>query len=261
MAEPEVAYNIESLQSFYDGLQSLDCSGDEKLDKFLGMLKDGTPFALSRMNDGEMSAFTIPLGQRFGRTAHTATSENLVKKFEEVLQHEQENYWIGLVCPECCSHLNAIAKKYVREDYPFQTTATALTNRNWCKFITSFSDVLHGKTVHWVGSSDQNLDMFQEIFNIELSDILTIPAIDGWLEYSNINDYCQKYDDGDVVLMSCGPISRILVKEWFEKRPNVSFVGVGSIFDPFTKNVWHACHRGWLRTGTNETQTCKGCNP
>jgi|TARA_R110000824_G_scaffold111145_1_gene259474 hypothetical protein len=261
MAQPEFDYTEENFKKFYKDLKETKfIMGDDECDVFLDMLHHKIPFALTRMNDGEMSSFVRPDGQRFGRTQHTVVDENLRERFREVLSHEQKNYWIGLVCSECFPELYEKSKEYVRDDYEYQTRAVVLTNRNWGKFVSTFADAVYGRTLHWVGSHDQNIQMLKDVMGLEFGKITLVPQLDAWKYYDEIKDTHEMYDDGDVVAFSCGPMSRILIKEWYEKRPNVTFMGVGSVFDPFTKNVWHSCHRGWTSKGKCETKSCGRCN-
>ena len=60
--------------------------------------------------------------------------------------------------------------------------------------------------------------------------------------------------------VSLGPTARILVKDWFEKYPDITFIDVGSNFDPFTRKVYHNCHKGWEETGFNIGKPCSECN-
>ena len=65
---------------------------------------------------------------------------------------------------------------------------------------------------------------------------------------------------GDIVCVSLGPTARILVRQWFEKFPNITFIDIGSNLDPFTRNVSHRCHLGWEETGFNLSTPCEECN-
>jgi len=261
MAQPEFEYTTDNFRKFYEELKNTEfVTTDKECDRFLNMLESEEPFALTRMNDGEMSSFVRPDGQRFGRTQHTVVSEKLRQKFREVLSHEQKNYWVGLVCPECYPDLNKIAKEYVRDDYEYQTRAVVLTNRNWGRFVTKFPDAVSNRRLVWMGSKDQNLEMLRDVTSINIREVISVPNLNTWDYYDQIKQMHRKFSDGDVVAFSSGPISRILIKEWYEQRPDVTFVGIGSVFDNFTKNVWHACHRGWTRMGKCETKECSVCN-
>ena len=74
-----------------------------------------------------------------------------------------------------------------------------------------------------------------------------------------LHGYEEKIESGAVVFISCGPLARVLVKEWFQKRPDVTFIDIGSTFDPFTRNVRHRCHTGW-ENGFNDVPRCVQCN-
>jgi hypothetical protein len=45
-------------------------------------------------------------------------------------------------------------------------------------------------------------------------------------------------EPGSLVFVSCGPLGRILTKEWFEWDRSLTILEVGSVFDPMTQNVW-----------------------
>ena len=66
--------------------------------------------------------------------------------------------------------------------------------------------------------------------------------------------------DFDIIMISSGPTARVLSKEFFEIDPTRTYIDIGSTFDPFTRNVWHNCHKGWLETGFNKTKRCIKCN-
>ena len=58
---------------------------------------------------------------------------------------------------------------------------------------------------------------------------------------------------GQVVVFTCGPISRILAQEGCRIQPEATWLDIGSAYDPLTRGVWHRCHTGKL-------PTCPGCN-
>ena len=62
-----------------------------------------------------------------------------------------------------------------------------------------------------------------------------------------------EFDYGAVVMITCGPMSRVLAKDWFSERPDLTVLDIGSTWDPYTRDVWHSCHNGTL-------PPCKGCN-
>lgn len=260
MAEPDFSYSKENFIEHYDKLKELNFDkSDKEVDIFLDMLREGIPFAFSRFNDGEMSAFKKGDGERIGRTAHTNIDDNLRNQLIKAMSHEQKNYWVGMPCSVCFPDLYEIASKFVRKDYPYQTRAVALTNRNWGKFVANFPDAVKGKKLHWICSSDQNLQMLTDVFDLQFESRIDLPNLNAWEHYDEIKDRCDEFEPGSIVGFSCGPMSRILAPEWFSKRPDVTFFCIGSVYDPYTRNIWHACHKSWDK-GFNETRRCDGCN-
>jgi hypothetical protein len=245
----------------YDKLCELanDCH-DEEVDRFLKLLKDEVPFSLARFNDGEMSGIASS-GVRVARQDQLVT-DSLHEKLIEAIKHEQENYWIGMPCAECFSEHRDLAENYVSTDYNYITTATVTTNRNWLRFISEFPNVVEDRQIYWISGDDQDLDVLEEVLDLPIYQALTFPNKESWDEYETIKQTVKDnpFEEGDVVCLSCGPMSRVLAKEWFEERPDVTFIDVGSTFDPFTREVYHSCHKGWLETGFNETRKCEGCN-
>lgn len=261
MAEPDFSYSTENFKKLYEKLKTYDFpESDGEVDRFLTMLKEKTPFAFSRFNDGEMSAFRKGDGERIGRTQHTVIDDNLRDHLKKAMSHQQENYWVGLPCFTCFPELHEYAIQYVSDDYPYKTRAVALTNRNWGKFVSEFADSIKDRTLYSVCSSDQNLEMMSDVFGLEFSGVIRLPSINAWDYYDQIKNSYENFESGSVVALSCGPMSRILAPEWFSKRPDVTYIGVGSVFDPFTRNIWHSCHKGWMEGGFNNLPRCEGCN-
>jgi hypothetical protein len=232
----------------------------DKINNILDNLREGVPQALARFNDGEAQAIvqpdcTVARGDQY-------VSPGLSNALHEAIQYEQENYWIGLPCDVCATEkwYHKI-KHLVRPDYEYLTKAVVTTNRNWKLFTEELPKILKNKPVHWVGSKEQQLNKLPfKVYNH-----IHTNSQNAWEQYKDIiswaTDIYPTRDDndvhylgeGEIVILACGPLSRVLVRHWFEKRPNCTFLDVGSAFDPWTRNVWHNCHKGTLGP-------CKGCN-
>ena len=261
MAEPDFSYTVENFKGLYEKLKTCEFKeSDQEVDRFLTMLKERVPFAFSRFNDGEMSAFRKGDGERIGRTQHTSIDDDLREHLKRAMSHEQENYWVGLPCFTCFPNLHEYAMQYVSNDYPYKTRAVGLTNRNWGKFVAEFPDAVKDRKLYWMCSSDQNLEMMSDVFGLQFEGRIDLPSIDAWNHYDKVKGLYETFESDSVVALSCGPMSRILIPEWFAKRPDVTYIGVGSIFDPFTRNIWHSCHKGWMERGFNNLPRCEGCN-
>lgn len=231
----------------------------DKYDTLMNNLKEEIPFALARFNDGEMMGIGQP-GCIVAR-GDQVVPQDLSDALKESLEYEQDNYWKGLPCGQCFPEHRKLAEVYVNSEYfdkayEYLTHAVVFTNRNWMRFIREFPQHIKGRMVYWVGGDDQNLSQLP----FEVYEQHKVPAQDGWSVYSETKDLYGTFDFGSIVLAACGPMARVLTRKWFEKRPDLTIIDIGSTFDPFTRNVWHNCHKGWRETGFNLTARCEECN-
>lgn len=224
-----------------------------KIKEIIDNIKNGVPQALARFNDGEMTGI-IKVGSVVAR-GDQKVNKDLSNKLKEALSHEQERYWIGIPCEYCFPKLYKKSLEYINKDYKYLTKAVVTTNRNWKYFIENFKEAMdgNGSRLIWVSGRDQDLNGLRKKTGISIYSNVELPVKNAWKEYKYIKDIYKDFKKGDTVILSCGPMSRVLAKEWFEKRPDCTFLDVGSAFDPFTRNVWHRCHKGNL-------PKCKGCN-
>lgn len=232
-------------------------SADHEVKMLMGMLKDKVPFSFARFNDGEMRGIQ-EVGASIARYDQVV-NETLHEKLIECIGHQQENYYVGMPCSTCFPGMRMTAENLVADDYPYKVRACCITNRNWLYFIQNFKDCLGDRKLNWIGGSDQKFDVFDE-WEIDLKKAIHVPRQDSWSEYENIVSLVDDFEDGDVIGLSCGPLSRILAKEWFEKNPSLTLLDIGSGTDPFTRPKWEDCHIGWPETGFNITRRCMECN-
>jgi len=224
----------------------------DKIHRLLEMLKTGENFALARFNDGEMKGVEH-VGAKVARGDQTVNKE-LSEKLKQALRHKQHNYWIGLPCPVCWPGHRKVAETFIDADYPFLTCAVVTTNRNWKLFIREFGQSVGNRPVAWVSGDSQNLEGLKK-HGIELNVVqqLGVPVKNAFSKYPDIKAKVSAFQPDSVVVISCGPMSRVLACDWWKERQDCTFLDVGSAFDPFTRNVWHKCHKGVLKR-------CEGCN-
>ena len=214
----------------------------DKIDIILNNIRNDIPFSLARFNDGEMMGI-----ERVGAVVARGdqqVNQNLHNKLIEAITYEQPNYWKGLPCPHCFPVHAQVAQRMVRSNYPHLTKAVVLTNRNWKTFTTEFPQLVEDKILWWVSGDDQDLNKLNEVTGLKPARIFSIPTKNGWSVYKDIKHGHKFFNTGDIVILSCGPMSRVLAKEWFQQRPDVTFIDVGAVFDCWTRNVWLNCHTG-----------------
>tara|TARA_Y100000310_G_scaffold341962_1_gene443091 strand:- start:336 stop:1088 length:753 start_codon:yes stop_codon:yes gene_type:complete len=233
-----------------------NCS-DDQVDLILDMIKKETPFSFARFNDGEMGGVDR-IGASIARHDQIV-NESLHNKLIESLQGKQKNYWIGVACSICFPKFRELAEKHIDMNYPHLIRACALTNRNWLKFIQKFPEAMGKRPLNWICGSNQNLNVFNDM-GIEMGSVISVPYRDSWSVYEEIMPMVKNFRDGSFIGLSCGPLSRVLAKEWFEINPSLTLLDVGSVFDPFTKGNSFDCHRGWVENGRCNVKKCKECN-
>jgi hypothetical protein len=223
----------------------------EKINDILSMLGDGTNFSLVRFNDGEMSGIeqvgcTVARGDQY-------VDKKLSDKLREAITYRDDNYWIGVPCGICWPRHRKVADELVPKDYKFRTLAVVTTNRNWELFVQQFNNIAVSRKIVWVSGSDQ--DITKLAFTDNIVSQVCLPLKNSFCEYDNImhDKLVDTFPSGSIIVLSCGPLSRVLAYEWWKHRKDCTYLDVGSAFDPFTRNVWHRCHKG-------ELPPCKECN-
>jgi hypothetical protein len=220
-----------------------------KITNILENLSTNTPFAINRFNDGELIGINRP-GSVVARGAQ-AVNQELSSKLKEALQHQQKNYWIGIPCSVCFPDLHKLSLSLIDIMYPFLTHAVVLTNRNLKLFTEEFPKRVKGRSLIWVSGEDQDIKGLEKI-GITIFNHIKVPTMNAWSAYDQVKNF-DEFQPEDIVMCSCGPLSRILVREWFEKFPDITFIDIGSTFDPYTRNNKLRVHLGTL-------PACKECN-
>ena len=220
-------------------------------------IKNQNPFAFSRFNDGEMMAIekvgcVVARGDQY-------VDRSLSLALRKSILHKQENYYIGIPCSTCYPRYNTIARHLIG-DYKHLTHAVVSTNRNWKKFIEEFPVAMGDREMIWIGGKDQNIEPLKNM-GLNIVNAVLVPQKNSWDYYSKIKEKAPElFKKNQVVGISLGPTARVLAQEWFHEHPEITFIDMGSNFDPFTRNVRHNCHKGWEETGFNLTTRCKECN-
>jgi RNase P subunit RPR2 len=217
------------------------------------MFESGDGFAFARFNDGEMRGIkaigdTVARGDQY---VYPSLHSALVKS----LQHEQKNYWKGFPCKTCYPDLRQLYHTYVGEDKPYQTYAVTLCNNgHWKKFIEQFGRLVGNRKLVWIAGEDQSIHGLHSILDVNKIDLqIQLPVRNAWSVYDKITGYGSEFKPDSVVVMSCGPLATVLACELFKVRQDCVFFDAGSLFDPYTRNVWHGCHTGKLKY-------CPECN-
>lgn len=217
---------------------------------FVEMLKQDTPFAFARFNDGEMGAITKRMST-ISRGDQLVTDE-LSDSLRNALQYEQLNYWKGLPCSLCYPQLASSATQFVG-DSRYICQATLLTNRHFKTWLTLLPATLKRKTLVYVHGKSHNIENVAHQFDLRFNSNLCVPDNNAWGAINKLKEFHQSLHTGAMVLLCCGPISRVLIPHWFKQRPDCTFLDMGSWFDPWARNVRYRYH-------LDKVPPCAECN-
>lgn len=207
---------------------------------FLQHLHDNSPFAYARFNDGEMIGISS-VGSVVSRGAQPVGQE-LSASLLESLCYEQKEYWKGIPCRQCFPDHRLLAEQLTGLSYTYLTSATLLNNRNYTWFRQEFPTAVAHRHITWIGGNDQQIQKLP----FPVDEYIELPVTNAWSYYPKIREHWKKLPEKHLVMLSCGPLGRILARQWFEQRPDCTFIDVGSLFDPETRGVQHRYHQGTL---------------
>ncbi len=221
----------------------------QSIDRLLALTRDKQPWALARFNDGEMTA----IAKREGKISRglQKVTPGLADALAVALSYRQSNYWIGLPCGVCWKKHRAAAIRLCSPAlWDYTTLAVVLTNRNHQRWQEEFPDALGDREVHWIGPRSQDLKKLP----FKAKHYLVTGSINAFEVYDAIDEDWKDLPLGAVVMTSCGPLGRIIAHRWYDARPDLTIIDVGSIYDPLTWGTKTArIHKGTL-------PRCKGCH-
>jgi hypothetical protein len=222
----------------------------QNLSKILQSIKNGIPVSLARFGDGEAMSITLT-GTHTSRGAQPIY-KSMVGPLLDALTLEQENYYVGVPCKICQPDVNQKIEQFINLDYEWLCYGAVFQNRNYQRFLNEVDNGLFDKTwITFVSGEDQ--DPTKLPFNVDKH--IKVPSHDAFSLYEETKkELVDNTPKGGIVLMSCGTLSRALAGNCFKERPNVSFLCIGTIFDPLTLN------RKTGRYQEGKLPPCQGCN-
>mmetsp|Transcript_17016 Transcript_17016/g.20467 ORF Transcript_17016/g.20467 Transcript_17016/m.20467 type:complete len:273 (+) Transcript_17016:26-844(+) len=201
------------------------------------------PFMYAHFNDGELKAMMSNSGKT--DRGWQNLSYELQQKLRNAVRLDVQEAYIGIPCYfEFREAHNQMREILGKPAFSRITSSTIWINRNYNpvrrilgKILTRlWSNSKH--KIYFVCPENTNTDNFVKTTGILLEGILRIPSTNAFPEgYYRLKD--QTFPDGSLVILTAGPLGRILASEWFERMPKVTFLEMGSFWD-------HETH-GWTR--------------
>jgi len=227
------------------------------IDVLFDLLKKCENFAISRFNDGECLGM-LSTGIRVAR-GDQIIGERLQNLLIESFAFEKKNYFKGVICPICFNQIYLGVEKYINPEYSHYTKATVFTNKNITRTVKELSSLLKGRKVIWIGADKHKTEKLQEV-GIKINEVYWVPSYDGFHVYDYMLEQVQRFEKGSVVFLSCGPTARPLVMEYWKERDDVTYIDIGSVFDPWAQEIFHNCHNPLFPDKKQPVKKCKYCN-
>jgi hypothetical protein len=217
------------------------------------MLEERTTFSFARFNDGEVGAITGEMSEI--SRGQQDVSPSVSRELRKALESAPSASLVGIPCPLCYPKLHRAALALTSESARVGP-ATALqngTHRVSAHALTSVLREQPDRELHWVGSEAHRLEPLES----RLGRPITHWKVPDEQAFEAALTLGEELIDGlskeAVVLLSCGPASRVLTIRIARSESGATALDVGSLFDPITREVTHGYHR------TAGRLTCPAC--
>jgi len=211
---------------------------NDQMEIFLRLLNNNKPFAFAHFNDGELNMIIDPKKTPPSREQKASTS--LSHKLKTSLIYKQKNYFPGLPCSICYPHLKQHAI-LLRTDPNIQNVLwwhALAFHHTKISYFTKLISSLKTKTIHWVINDQHNLQPLHTL-GLDVKSCIKVQHLNAFDSYEDIFHKFSTFKSGDVVILLCGCLGRVLAQEWFAIRKDVSFLCLGSYFDSHIRNKKH----------------------
>lgn len=205
----------------------------------LARLAVGLPFAYAHFNEGEVRAATQSTGHVPSRKQHY--SPELRAAMAQAFATVHPHFYIGLPCRvEFPREYMSALKLTPRTSMPRHTPATLFINGNYKPVGSLLPQLLHWRTrgqgrtgsLHLVVSHAANLSLFEERTGLQPKTVHRVPTTDAFSALERLVGIDEVFVGGDVIILCAGVLGRLLTAKWVGRRPNTTFLELGSFFTP-----------------------------
>jgi len=216
--------------------------GEKLFRDLTGRLERESPFGFARFNDGEMGAIlgdltVISRGQQ-------KVAPSMRDELRESLQTQDPRVVIGIPCPVCYPTYSRAATRMVTGATTLGP-ATALQNQAHSAAASAIIGTLRAqphRPIHWLGSAAHDLSAIETAVGRNVHH-WKVPDTDAFeLSLAECDRLILSVEAGAVVLLSCGPASRVAAVRILAAKEAVTAIDIGSLFDPLTRGIRHGYH-------------------
>ena len=197
------------------------------MNKFIFYIKNNINFAFGHFNDGEISLILNEAPAKGISRGKQKCYPLLSKKILLSLKYRHKYYFPGIPCSTCYKSYYLFSKNLVgKTDVP-----ACVFHHTKISHFYPFLSSIEGKKLYWFVDKGKDLSKFNELgYNIDISSKILVKSKNSFDDYDKIKKICN-FENNSIVMLLCGPLGRILAKEWFIENKNVTYLCLGSYFD------------------------------
>lgn len=225
----------------------------DELIYFHDLLKNRTPFAITRFGDGErMIMEGVKLNLLHKGEFNYQGESNLKYDLTYSFQLDKQHYYVGVPCP-CCQPIDKVQwmkdSTYLPENK--LTWANIFVNGNYSYFMNTFIKDFSLYKITFIGPG--NISKLP--FNVDVTYTIGPNA---WVNNTDVYEKLRKQiinndTKNELFLFCAGPYANILVSKLYEEFPNNTYLDLGSVFNI---ELGIGANRGYLSRNSNINKIC-----
>ncbi|MEM9327845.1 MAG: glycosyltransferase domain-containing protein [Bacteroidota bacterium] len=203
------------------------------MQQFLGYLDRGEAFTFAHFNDGELNFIRKFLAGDHKKTWNGRIQDQydvpLAERLLDSIKYQQDNYFIGVSCSTCAAPRRKIADELMGE---YRGKVGAMVFHHNLRYLPKIISQMVHREMFYVMNDYQKLDILENLgVTVKEENKIKIPFVNSHKEYDNLKD--KQFPDGSFVILMCGMLAKILIRNWYELNPTVTFIALGSTMDDF----------------------------
>lgn len=206
---------------------------EKTMREYLGFLETGEAFTFAHFNDGELNFIRKFLTDDHKKTWNGRIQDQydipLAERLLDSIKYQQKNYNIGVSCSTCAAPRRKIADDLMG-DYEHKVGAMVFHHNLF--YLPKIISHMANREMYFVMNDYQELDILENLgVTVKEENKIKIPFVNSHKEYDNLKD--RKFPEGAFVILMCGMLAKVLIRNWYELNPKTTFIALGSTMDDF----------------------------
>lgn len=206
---------------------------EKTMRNFLGHLETGEAFTFAHFNDGELNFIKKYLAKDHKKTWNGRIQDQydipLAERLLDSIKYQQDNYFIGVSCSTCGAPRRRVADELMGE---YRGKVGAMVFHHNLFYLPKIISQMVNREMYFVMNDYQKLDILENLgVTVKEENKIKIPFVNSHKEYDNLKD--RKFPEGAFVILMCGMLAKVLIRNWYELNPKTTFIALGSTMDDF----------------------------